>query len=138
MERHHAVDLLRRAGFRATEGRVRLLQALSARRAPATVRELARAVRARLDEANVYRALEALRRRGIVRAIQLERSRVHFELSGEHHHHLVCSTCGYVEDVHLSSDAVLDRQALERSSFACVESHVLEFFGLCAPCARAC
>jgi Fe2+ or Zn2+ uptake regulation protein len=138
MERTGIESALRVAGFRATEGRIRLLAELSAAREPLSVRDITRALRKNLDEANVYRALKALARRGLVRMIQIERERARFEIARDHHHHIVCTACGRIEDVHVEADAVLECQALSRSSFARVESHALEFFGVCSPCGRKC
>jgi Fe2+ or Zn2+ uptake regulation protein len=60
-----------------------------------------------------------------------------YELADDHHHHLVCDTCGRIEDVTTCpvEAAGLTRQIQRRTGFA-VRSHVLELFGLCRSCRR--
>ncbi|MDO8407924.1 MAG: hypothetical protein Q7S95_01660, partial [bacterium] len=53
-------DALRRAGFRATYGRMALLEVLSKADRPMSVEGVAKLVRGKLDLVNTYRALEAL------------------------------------------------------------------------------
>ena len=59
-------DALRRAGFRATYGRVALLEVLTKTEKPISVEEVAKAVKGKLDLVNTYRALEALTSAGLV------------------------------------------------------------------------
>ena len=95
-------DMLRHAGFRATYGRVALLEMLAHARKPVRVETAAKAVRGKLDLTNTYRALEALRRVGLVRRVDLGHAHTHYELAeGKHHHHLVCDSCGKVADVEI-------------------------------------
>ena len=49
-----------------------------------------------------------------------------------HHHHLVCDNCGAIEDIPLS-EALLLNQVKKQTDFQ-VNSHMLEFFGLCPTC----
>ena len=127
--------VLREAGFRATFGRVALLEALEKAGKPIRVEELAKKLGKQIDITNLYRALEALAKAGIVRRVDLRPEFVHYELAeGKHHHHLVCDSCGKVEDVHLQEPA-LERSALRATrSFALVRTHSLEFFGTCRGC----
>jgi Fe2+ or Zn2+ uptake regulation protein len=79
--------------------------------------------------ATVYRTVELLREAGSVRQLAGAYVRCH---SG-HHHHLVCTSCGSVEDTELCgapSAAVLERKHGFRA-----ESHELDVYGLCARCA---
>jgi Fe2+ or Zn2+ uptake regulation protein len=60
--------LLRDSWFRSTEGRLALLSALKRSYRPVAVEMLARQLGTRLDEVNVYRALESFAAAGIARA----------------------------------------------------------------------
>ena len=56
----------------------------------------------------------------------------------EHHHHLICSTCGDVADFSLqpSVEEELDRalrKVARRTSFA-VDGHRLDLVGICSSC----
>ena len=88
---------LRDKGFRATYGRVALLEALENAGKPLRVEAVARAVKGKLDLVNVYRALEALSDAGLVRRVDLGHQHMHYELAAlvPHHHHFVCADCGF-------------------------------------------
>ncbi|MDE1965784.1 MAG: transcriptional repressor [Patescibacteria group bacterium] len=127
----------RGAGGRATLGRAALLRALVEADKPMSPAELARLMRRRLNRVNVYRALAAFEKAGLVRKVDLKHQHAHYEYVNprEHHHHLVCEVCGAFEDVDVP-DAQLERGALRSARrFASVRSHTLEFFGLCKACA---
>jgi Fe2+ or Zn2+ uptake regulation protein len=82
-----------------------------------------------LGLATVYRTVELLREAGSVRQLAGAYVRCH---TG-HHHHLVCTSCGSVEETDLCgapSAAVLERRHGFRA-----ESHELDVYGLCARCA---
>ena len=44
-------------------------------------------------------ALEALANKNIIRRVDLGHSHTHYEMEKKHHHHVVCTDCGDVEDV---------------------------------------
>lgn len=136
-DRKQLQAVLRDKGFRSTEGRLRLLSILRAAQRPLAIKEVARHPSNDLDDANLYRALEALSRSGILLRSDLRQRGVLYEYSHSHHHHLTCGTCGHSEDVGLCAGVDLERQVLALSrGFASVKTHSLEFFGLCAGCAR--
>ena len=93
-------------------------------------------------QSSVYRNLSVLERAGVVRRVITEGEFARFELTEElteHHHHLICSNCGKVEDVTIppgletTMDRTLDRLA-RRSGFAKVR-HRLDLIGTCRACA---
>ena len=94
-DRKQLQNTLRDAGFRSTEGRLVLLSTLKRARKPLSVEKLAAAVGSHLDEANVYRALEAFSAAGIARHVDLQHGHAHYELVDEKHdhHHIVCTSC---------------------------------------------
>lgn len=128
--------LLRKHGFRATSGRVALLAALEKAGKPISVEEAVTDMRGKLDQANAYRALEAFMQAGLVRRIDLGHGHAQYELAeGNHHHHLVCESCGKVADVEIGEEE-MERAALRAArEFSSVRTHSLEFFGLCRTCA---
>lgn len=131
----HFARVLREAGFRATFGRVALLEALEKAKRPLTVGELAQKLRKHLDQATAYRALEAFEGKGIVRRIDLGHDHAHYELAeGKHHHHLVCDSCGKVEDVEIAEKDIEHAALRTARDFKSVRTHSLEFFGMCRAC----
>lgn len=134
-----SATLLREHGLKATPRRIYLLSLLARTKEPLGAHELkALWKQDNADVVTLYRALEALADAGIVRRVNLRHGHTDYELSaqGEHHHHLVCTDCGVIEDVEIPAEKVLEKQALAHSSrFASLSEHALEFFGTCKACA---
>jgi len=128
-------DVVRSRGFRATPGRVKLLEFLWREQKPFTVEGIGKKLRA-LDTATLYRALEAFEKAALVRRVDLGHGHAHYEVEREHHHHLVCTDCGTVEDVPGCVLASIEKKVAAQSrSFQHIHSHTLEFFGRCNTCA---
>lgn len=128
--------LLQASGSKITPRRLALLAILKKASSPLSVEAIATALSGRMDRVTVYRALDALSAAGAVRRIDVGHTHAHYELVGDHHHHLICKSCGRIEDVPQCSGATLERRALQTSKhFDRIEDHALEFFGLCNSCA---
>ncbi|HLU40962.1 MAG TPA: Fur family transcriptional regulator [Microthrixaceae bacterium] len=136
-----ASQRLRGAGLRYTRARRALVDVLAAADRPLTIPEILRED-ASLAQSSAYRNLNELIAAGVAHRIVAGDEYSHFELAEdltEHHHHLVCTRCGRVEDVTLddqieaSLTRSLDRVA-EGEGFE-VEHHRLDVLGRCATCA---
>lgn len=99
----------------------------------------ARAHHPRVSRATIYRTLELLVNAGLVRQMTFgDKSAQHYEqvLGIPHHDHLICLSCGRVQEV-FSADLEREQDALcERHGFE-VHHHNLEVFGLCRRCGAA-
>ncbi|MFZ1987552.1 MAG: transcriptional repressor [Minisyncoccia bacterium] len=129
--------LLRKGGMRATEGRVQLLKVLAEEKKPVTIEELKKKLSGHLDMVNVYRALEALKKAGIVERMDFQHGHAHYELVAgrPHHHHAICRSCGTIEDIEIPHSAKPEKEAERRAKkFSIIDSYSLEFFGLCTSC----
>lgn len=136
-----AIDLrvtLKEAGFKATPGRLQLLEALSKVDEPLSVLKIQKRLHKKLNEVTLYRALEAFAAAGLVRRVDLNHDHAHYELvlGRAHHDHVVCTACGMVEDVEGCTLTHLEHRALKSSHFKSIYSHNLEFFGLCRTCSK--
>ena len=141
MTLHETADArLRAAGQRFTEQRRQLVDLL-ATTGPLSIPEVLRGRRG-LKQSSVYRNLAVLEHAGIVRRVLTDEDFGRYELTEDltgHHHHLICSSCGRVEDVTVPSDLegsldrTLDRLA-KRAGFADVD-HRLDLIGTCSDCA---
>ena len=98
-----------------------------------------------LAQSSVYRNLAALEEAGVVRRIvtgdDFARFELAEELSGHHHHHLICRTCGTVADFTLPtaverSLAATFRDVSDAHGFS-VEDHQVDMVGVCADCQDA-
>lgn len=135
-----AAARLREAGQRYTSGRRLLVRLLARGRHPMTIPEILDREPG-LAQSSAYRNLAALERARVVRRLVTSEEHARFELAEdltEHHHHLVCSNCGAVEDVRVSTrlERSMER-ALEEmtgeSGFSAV-SHRLDLIGTCRAC----
>jgi Fe2+ or Zn2+ uptake regulation protein len=114
-----------------------ILKSLKNSHHPVSVGELSRKLKNRVDTVTVYRALEDMADAGLVRRVDLQHPHAHYEYvdSTRHHHHLVCKMCGKVEDVESCEPKHLEERVLKKSkTFASIETHAMEFFGLCKEC----
>lgn len=130
------VDILTCAGIRATPKRQLLVKALLEARGPKTIEEIHARVRS-MDLVTVYRNIEALVRSGFVHEVRFKDAPVRFEWGRSHHHHVVCTECGVVDELDACTLKGAEKRALRHTSnFASIDEHVLEFYGTCVSCAR--
>lgn len=139
---HDAIaSRLRAADQRYTTGRRRLVDLLARSGGPLTLPELLHADRS-LAQSSAYRNLAVLEQVGAVTRIVTRGDYASYELAedltGHHHHHLVCTSCGDVSDFALSPaiEAELERvlAAAARKARYEVEHHRLDLVGRCSSC----
>jgi Fe2+ or Zn2+ uptake regulation protein len=133
--------LLRNAEQRYTSGRRELVGLLAAVGRPATIPDLL-ATRPKLTQSSVYRNLAVLEGVGVVQKVVSSDDRSRYELAEDlmgHHHHLICVSCGRVDDfvvpprAERTVEAVLER-AIGDTGFRAA-GHRLDVVGICAQCA---
>lgn len=131
---------LRRTRQRYTTGRRVLVDLLLDVDRPLTIGELVDAG-APQSQSSLYRNLAVLEQCGVVHRIASVDDAARYELDEDlvgHHHHLVCRSCGRVDDVDLP--ATLEQalvRAVEDASAASaftVEGHRVELVGVCPDC----
>ncbi|HEX7097293.1 MAG TPA: Fur family transcriptional regulator [Acidimicrobiales bacterium] len=139
---HGAVAaMLRDAGQRYTRSRRAVVDVLVAAGRPMTLPEIL-ACDAGLSQSSTYRNLAELADAGVVRRIVTSDEHAHFELAehltGEHHHHLICSGCGTVTDftVPRALEELIERASAEvaRDERFAVDHHQLDLIGRCERC----
>lgn len=131
---------LRAVGQRYTTGRRALVEAIGQAGGPVTTAQLV-TDRKGLPQSTTYRNLAVLEQAGVVHRVVSGDEFARFELSEElagHHHHLVCVTCGAVED--FTPPARVERtiasvigQVTTATGFL-AESHRLDLLGTCGDC----
>ena len=105
---------LRERGMRVTPQRVVLHRALRELDRHVTADELLEAVSDRLPNVSlptIYATLDLLEELGMVRRVQRAGTTL-FDPRTDSHHHLICTSCGSIEDL----DSDLDTDALERAA----------------------
>ena len=132
---------LRRVGQRFTSGRRILVDALARADRPVTAPELV-AAEERLPPSTTYRNLALLEQAGVVHRVLGNDDYARFELAeeftGHHHHHLVCVSCGGVEDFEAPKRvekglADVIGELTSGAGFR-AQTHRLDLLGTCANC----
>lgn len=94
---------------------------------------------ARVGLASVYRTLDGLADLGLLQRVDFGDGVARFEparASGDHHHHLVCDTCGKVEPFEDASlEAAIERVAAGHGYL--VAAHDVVVRGACEDCASS-
>jgi Fur family ferric uptake transcriptional regulator len=137
-------SLLAGRGFRLTTPRRAVVNVLVDESKPLSVAEIHGRLRKQsVNLVSVYRTLQLLRGLGLLRVADTSKGIQRFELAEAftgHHHHLICQSCGRVEDMDgcVLADkalALLNRRVRRTQRFR-VTGHDLKLFGLCPDCAR--
>jgi Fur family transcriptional regulator, ferric uptake regulator len=92
---------LRQISQRYTSGRRAVVELLAEAGNPMSIEDIASQA-PRLPRSSAYRHLVDLQQAGVVRRVAVNDEYFRFELAEEiteHHHHLLCTTCGRVIDV---------------------------------------
>ncbi|MFA7286697.1 MAG: Fur family transcriptional regulator [Patescibacteria group bacterium] len=130
-------NILKSKGLRVTASRVAILDTLLHAPGPLSIRGVLAGLTATTDQATVYRTLESLENCGAVRQVNLRHGHAHYEVASDDHHHVVCRNCGAVENFQECGIAAVRRKVLKQTkSFARIDEHALEFFGLCMRCSK--
>ena len=131
-------QLLRSADLRVTRPRLAVLAAVH-EHPHADTESIIGAVRTASGEVSVqavYDVLHALTAAGLVRRIQPSGSLARYESRvADNHHHLVCRSCGAIEDVDCAVGDTPCLTAADDHGFAVDEAEVV-YWGLCPSCAR--
>jgi Fur family ferric uptake transcriptional regulator len=138
----HARAELRRTGSRTGGARNSVIDYLAARECCVSAQELHDGLRSEgtsVGIASVYRVLDQLTALRLVHRVDLADGVSRFEPAlpgGEHHHHLVCGTCGKVEPFDDSPlERALSRVAGDRGYT--LEQHDVVLHGSCGDCRAA-
>ena len=101
-----------------------------------TAAELYEVVRRRVPRISlgtVYRNLEQLAQRGVIRKLDFGGAEARFDGETERHYHVRCICCGRVDDVHDLPPGFAADRASKLSGYMIVGVR-LEFVGICAEC----
>jgi Fur family ferric uptake transcriptional regulator len=130
-------EILRHAGHKMTPQRLLIVRSLRHAGGHVTATQIADDVRREypfVDVSTVYRTLDVLRRMRLVTATDMGSGDAVFEWAPEQpHHHLICSSCGHVQE--LSHDYLAELEARVATDFRFQpDLHHFAIFGLCEEC----
>jgi len=135
------INRCRDEGLRRTKALEQLLVTLLESDRPMTLAELSSSPRLanQCDKATVFRLLQRLADKGILRRLGLHERAAYFSLllPGQHRDYLICTQCGSIEPVNAPCPVhELEKEIKFTTGYQNLY-HELEFFGTCPECAKA-
>jgi Fur family ferric uptake transcriptional regulator len=130
---------LNEAGYRNSSGRRAVVEALGGEHCAVSARDIEERLRKcgrDVGRATIYRSLEQLDELHLVSRVEVGDGTARYEPrlpGGEHHHHLICDSCGVVEPF---EDEDLERavKRLSRNVDFRVDEHDIVLHGACGRC----
>ena len=128
-------DELKSSGLKATLPRIKILEVFQhAQRRHMTAEDVFKALLtegADIGLATVYRVLMQFEQAGLLTRSNFESGKSVFELNeGQHHDHLVCLTCGRVEEFYDAEIEQRQRVVAEKRGFE-IQEHSLSLYARC-------
>jgi Fur family ferric uptake transcriptional regulator len=139
LKRHDCKDELQEVSLKATPARIAVMRFLESVDRPVDVNSILDYLRQKdvdTNPATIFRMMNDFLQKGITKQIQFQEGKARYELSNKrHHHHLICTNCGKVEEVEGDFLKSMEDKIYKDKKFK-VKNHSLEFFGLCATCQK--
>ena len=134
------VQQCRDLGLRRTKALELLIETLLGSPRPMTLAELSEHdnLSTQCDRATVFRLLQRLTDKGVVRRLGLHERAAYFTLllEGRHQDFLICSECGKIEAIKAACPVhQLEKDIAASTGFTGLY-HELEFFGKCPDCSK--
>jgi Fur family ferric uptake transcriptional regulator len=124
--------------FRMTPQREVILQEVEKADSHPTADQIYARVRKRLPRISlgtVYRNLEVLSQRGMIRKVEVGGSQRRFDWKTDNHYHARCLSCGRVDDLPIEPEMSLEKVIGSLVDYQ-ITGHLLEFVGLCFDCRK--
>ena len=89
------------------------------------------------NKTTIYRELESLMQQGIISELDFGEGKKRYELTKDHHHHLICEKCNAIEHVdldELENTLQTTQSKIGKQRNFHITHHSLELFGLCKGC----
>jgi Fur family transcriptional regulator, ferric uptake regulator len=139
-ESNSRLQRLRDAGYKLTNARLTVLQAIEESNGHLTSAQILAAVAERdpsIGRASVFRTLDTLTRLAILRPTYVDSSLTptYVLLPDGHHHHILCVECDRVIEFENCGLHELTRR-LEEQYHLEITGHLLEFFAVCPACVQ--
>jgi len=132
------IDHCRNEGLRRTKALEELLATLLESDRPMTLAELAKSPRLsnQCDKATVFRLLQRLADKGILRRLGLHERAAYFALliPNQHRDYLICTDCGSIEPINAPCPVHELEKEIQFTTGYKNLYHELEFFGTCPAC----
>jgi len=126
----------RERGIKLTPQRIAILDYLEGNLYHPSAEDIYRAVQRKfptMSFATVYNTLETLKSHGMVAELNGDPGKKRFDPNPRPHHHLICTKCRRIMDVHAEFRLPVAEQ--DRAGFEITGNHI-EFYGTCPECTR--
>jgi len=136
---HNFRQLLHQSDLKVTPARLAVLSYLEQVRSPLYADSIYDHLKEEhdngVDRATIYRILETFSQKRLIKRLEFGEGKYRYELMEDDHHHLICESCGKIEDI---SDCEIEswEQAIAKKKQFIIKRHSLEFYGLCHVCQR--
>ena len=143
MEGERFLKILHAVNLKATQPRIEVLKVLARATSPLRIKDISSklaSLRSNIDTVTVYRTIESLLEKGMVRRVDFGEDSAYYELdSGEDIHHVSCTMCRSRENIKkcffLENQKNAKKVLAQANTFASVTRHSIEYFGVCTKCA---
>ena len=130
---------LKQHGYKLTPQRQAVIQAIASSQdhlTPTAIYEKVHRGYPNIGFVTIYRTLDILAKLGLICELHAGGSCHSYTISAPgHHHHLICSKCGVVVDFAGHDLSPLEQRLSAETGFR-IDSHLLEFAGLCQACQK--
>lgn len=124
-------------GFKMTSVRQGLVEVLCNHSDPLSIIQILQCLEKKdlkPNKTTIYREIEFLKESAILEEVELGDGKKRYELSRDHHHHLVCISCKVIKDIPMQKELNLkEQEVIKKMGFKPI-GHSLEFFGVCRNC----
>ena len=130
---------LKQAGYKLTNSRLAIIEVLETHPEHLDHHQILKAgqkIYPQLSRATVYRTMELLVGLNLFRPLYLSEPTQKFISTSGGHHHLVCSNCGAIFEFENCHADQLAHELAARYHFQ-IQSHLLEFQGVCENCQKS-
>jgi len=131
-------QLLKQKGIKATKSRLAVLNLMDKNDQPLSATIIFDDLKKqgiKIDLATIYRIIEVFMGLKILKQVDFREGMLRYELTGDHHHHLICQSCGDIKGYHGECLTEVEQIIKQKYKFNVTE-HVLEFFGKCDNCQK--
>ena len=122
--------------MRLTSQRQVILEELRKVKSHPTANEVYDMVRKRLPRiglGTVYRNLDLLAEKGIIKKLESGGEQKRFDGDISPHYHIRCMQCNRVDDIFITRDRELEKSAASSCNYKVLDHHV-QFSGICSKC----
>jgi Fur family peroxide stress response transcriptional regulator len=128
------MEKYRDSGLKLTPQRLAILEYLDGNKEHPSAEDVYKAVSRKfptMSLATVYNTLTTLKQRGLVRELTMDPAKMRFDPQPTPHHHLICTHCRRIIDIH--TRLRINLPEMEQEGFEIIGNHV-EFYGRCPKC----